>query len=74
MLWNIAWYGGVALGPLIASLVLGIIIMGPTAKAPRYIMIPVFVWGFFWVSMMLNYVRSHPLPVEKSTPDVQDSK
>ena len=66
LLWNIAWYGGIALGPLIVSLVLGIIIMGPTAKPSRYIMIPLFVWGWFWVSTMINYVRSHPLPPSSS--------
>jgi hypothetical protein len=66
LLWNIAWYGGVALGPLIIIGVVSIIVMGPKAKASLYVLIPVFVWGYFWINMMLRYVRSHPLPNDQS--------
>ena len=70
LLWVIAWYGGLALGPLVVSLIVAMMIIGPTTPFPRYMkimMFPVFVWGLIWVNLMLNYVRSHPLPTDKNT-------
>jgi hypothetical protein len=55
-------YGVIALAPLILSAAMGIWFYGPRAHPSPYVMIPVFIWGACWLSVMLNYVRSHPLP------------
>jgi hypothetical protein len=62
LLRGIAWYGVVALGPILTLCIVGIIIMGPSTQVSRYIMLPVLIWGSFWVGMMMRYVRAHPLP------------
>jgi len=65
LLWAILWYAIVALGPLVVGLIICGTVFGWTTRLSDYqklLLAPVFLWGLFWVNMMLSYVRSHPLP------------
>ena len=64
LLWAVLGYGAIALGPIIIVLIIGTMIWGtaPLSGSQKLSLMPIFVWGFYWVSMMLNCVRLHPLP------------